>query len=118
MVYRFCVASDARNDDAYHDIENSLAYAAYLLERDPEAAMLLVNAALPAMVDAWYAQQGEYPPARDQMLRDLAERVPEIADVLRQALRVADARARVHSAQRLLALLRGQDEVAARERVS
>ncbi len=58
MVYRFCVASDARSDDAYDDSENSLAYAAYLLERDPDAAALLVNSVLPAMIDAWYAQSG------------------------------------------------------------
>ena len=114
MVYRFCVASDAGSYDAFQEAENSLAYAAYLLERDPDAAALEVNGALPAMVEAWYAQQGEYPPARDQMLRDLAERAPHIADALRLALRAPDARARVRSAERLLAVARSQEKVAVR----
>jgi hypothetical protein len=113
MVYRFCVSSDARNDDAFEDSENSLAYAVYLLERDSEAALLLLNSLLPVMVEAWYAQQGVYPPARDQMLRDLAEREPDIAASLRQALRAPDARARMRSAQHLLAVLRGQADAAA-----
>jgi hypothetical protein len=113
MVYRFCVASDARSDDAYEDSENGLAYAAYLLERDSDAAALVVNSLLPVMVDAWYAQQGAHPPARDQMLRDLAERAPDVAESLRQALRAPDARARIRSAQWLLAVLRGQADVAA-----
>ena len=55
MVYRFCVSSDAQSDDPYADFENSLIYAAYLWERDPKAAVLLVDRILPAMVEWWYA---------------------------------------------------------------
>lgn len=113
MVYRFCVSSDAQSDDPYADFENSLIYAAYLRERDPEAAAMLVDSLLPAMVESWYAQRGEYPPARDQLLRDLAERAPDIAELLRQALHMPDVRARLRAAQRLLARLRGELEVAA-----
>jgi len=112
MVYRFCVSSDAQSDDPYADFENSLNYAAYLRERDPEAAALLVDRMLPAMVESWYTERGEYPPARDQLLRDLAERAPDIAELLRQALRVADACARLRAAQWLLARLRGEREAA------
>jgi hypothetical protein len=113
MAYRFCVSSDAgSSDDAYDDFENSLAYAAYLLERDSDAAVLLVSSIVPAMIDGWFAERGEYPPARDQLLSDLAMRAPDIADLLRQALRLADARARLRAAQRLLAGLRGQSEAA------
>lgn len=107
MVYRYCVSSDARSFDVFEDSEGSLAYAAYLLERDPDSAALLVHGVLPAMINAWYAQQGDQPPARDQVLRDLAVRAPDIADLLRLALRALDARAKVCSAQRLLAALRG-----------
>ena len=114
MVYRFCVASDARSEDAYDDAENSLAYAAYLLERDPDAAALLVNSVLPVMIDAWYAQQGDYPPARDQVVGDLAARAPVVAEALRLALHASDVRARVRSAQHLLAVLRAQIEASAR----
>ena len=39
MVYRFCVSSDAQSDDLYADFENSLIYAAYLRERDPERVL-------------------------------------------------------------------------------
>ncbi|HEY1390923.1 MAG TPA: hypothetical protein VGF38_20475 [Ktedonobacterales bacterium] len=113
MVYRFCVSSDAQSDDPYADFENSLIYAAYLREREPEAAALLVDRMLPAMVDNWYAEQGEYPPARDQLLRDLAARAPDLAALLRHALRVADGGARLRAAQRLLARLRGEREAAA-----
>ena len=113
MVYRFCVSPDAQSDGPYADFENSLAYAAYLLERDPEAAALLVNSVAPAMVDNWYAERGEYPPARDQLLRDLAARAPDIAELLRQALRTPDVRAQLRAAQRLLARLRGELETAA-----
>jgi hypothetical protein len=113
MVYRFCVASDIHGDDAYYDAENCLAYAAYLLERDPDAAALLVNGVLPAMMDAWYGLRGLYPPARDQLLRDVSERAPELAERLRQALRAADAPERVHLARRLLAALRGDAEIVA-----
>ena len=67
----------------------------------------------PAMVESWYAQRGEYPPARGQLLRGLAERAPDIAKLLRQALRMPDVRARHRAAQRLLARLRGELEVAA-----
>jgi len=38
MVYRFCVSSDAKGDDPYAAFENSLIYAAYLLERLGERA--------------------------------------------------------------------------------
>ena len=113
MVYRFCVSSDAHGDDPYADFENSLNYAAYLRELDAEAAVLLVDRMLHAMVDEWYAQRGEYPPARDHLLRDLAERAPDIAEQLRQALRMPDVRARLRAAQRLLARLRGELEAAA-----
>lgn len=113
MVYRFCVSSGAHSDDPYADFENSLNYAAYLRERDPEAAALLVDRMLPAMVDEWYAQRGEYPPARDHLLRDLAERAPDIAELLRLALRMPDVRARLRAAQRLLARLRGELEAVA-----
>jgi hypothetical protein len=113
MVYRFCVSSDAQSDDPYADFENSLIYAAYLRERDPEAAAQLVDRMLPAMVECWYAEQGEYAPARDELLRDLAERAPDIAELLRQALRMPDVRARLRAAQRLLARLRGELEAAA-----
>jgi len=113
MVYRFCVSSDAQSDDPYADFENSLIYAAYLRERDPEAAALLVDRMLPAMVDNWYAQRGEYPPARDHLLRDMAARAPDLAELLRQALCMADIRARLRAAQRLLARLRGELEAAA-----
>src|SRR5690348_1493096 len=112
MVYRFCVSSDAQSDDPYADFENSLIYAAYLRERDPEAAALLVDRMLPAMVDNWYAQRGEYPPARDHLLRDMAARAPDLAELLRQALCMADIRARLRAAQRLLARLRGELEAA------
>jgi hypothetical protein len=113
MVYRFCVLSDAQGDDPYAAFENSLIYAAYLRERDPEAAALLVDRMLPAMVDNWYAEQGEYPPVRDHLLHDLAECAPDIAEVLRQAQRIPDVRARLRAAQRLLARLRGEREAAA-----
>lgn len=113
MVYRFCVSSDAQSDDSYADFENSLIYAAYLRERDPEAAALLADRMLPAMVECWYAERGEYPPARDQMLRDLAERAPDIAELLRLAPRMPDVRARLRVAQRLLARLRAEREAAA-----
>ena len=109
MVYRFCVASggyDEADMDVYDDAERGLAYAARVLARDPDAAALLVNGELPAMLDAWYARQGVYPPARDQLLRDLAERAPAIAESLRLALRAPDAPARILAAQRLLARLR------------
>lgn len=111
MVYRFCVASDACRDNAYDESANSLAYAAFLLERDADAAALLVNGALPAMIDAWYAQRGDYPPARDQVVSDLAARAPEVAEALRLALHASDVRARIRSAQHLLAVLRGRVEV-------
>ncbi|MGE5335780.1 MAG: hypothetical protein ACM3N4_13840 [Nitrososphaerota archaeon] len=114
MVYRFCVASDAYGADAYDDSERDLAYAAYLLKRDSDAASLLVNSILPALLNVWYAQQGAYPPARDQMLRDLGERAPDIAEHLRLALRAPDAYARIHAAQRLLDVLRGEARMAAR----
>ena len=113
MVYRFCVSPDAQSDDSYAVFENSLAYAAYLLERDHEAAALLLNRVVPAMVDNWYAERGEYPPARDQLPRELAARAPDIAELLRQALRMADVHARLRAAQRLLARLRGELEAAA-----
>jgi len=113
MVYRFCVSSDAKGDDPYAAFENSLIYAAYMLERDPEAAALLVDRMLPAMVDNWYAEQGEYPPAREHLLSDLAARAPDLSELLRQALRVSDAQARVRAAQWLLARLRGEREAAA-----
>jgi hypothetical protein len=113
MVYRFCVSSDAQCDDPYADFENSLIYAAYLRERDPEAASLLVDSMLPALVDSWYAQQREYPPARDQLLRDLALRAPDIAELMRQALRASAVDARLRVVRRLLLRLRGQLEVAA-----
>ena len=113
MVYRFCVASDAQSDDPYADFENSLIYAAYLRERDLEAAALLVDRMLPAMVDEWYAQHSKYPPARDHLLRDLAERAPDIAALLRQAQRMPDVRARLRAVQRLLARLHGELEAAA-----
>jgi hypothetical protein len=113
MVYRFCVAPEAQSDDPYADFENSLIYAAYLRERDPEAAAQLVDRMLPAMVEGWYAERGEHPPARDHLLRDLAERAPDIAELLRQALRMPDVRARLQAAQRLLARLRGELEAAA-----
>ena len=109
MVYRFCVASEGYNEadlDAYEDAEQSLAYAARVLKRDPDAAALLVNGELPAMLDVWYARQGVYPPVRDQLLRDLAERAPAVAESLRLALRAPDAPSRVLAAQRLLACLR------------
>lgn len=109
MVYQFCVASGGYNEadvDAYDDAEQSLAYAARMLARDPDAAALLVNGELPAMLDAWYAQRGVYPPARDQLLRDLAERAPTVAESLRLALRAPDAQSRILAAQRLLARLR------------
>ena len=112
MVYRFCVSSDAQSNDPYADFENSLIYAAYLRERDPEAAALLVDRMLPAMVDSWYAERGEHPPARDQLLSDLAERAPDIAKLLRQAQRMPDVRARLRAAQGLLARLRGEREAA------
>jgi hypothetical protein len=112
MVYRFCVSSDAQSDDPYADFENSLNYAAYLWERDPEAAALLVDRMLPAMVECWYAERGEYPPARDQLLHNLAARAPDIAELLRQALRMPDVRVRLRAAQRLLARLRGERESA------
>ncbi len=112
MVYRFCVSSDAHKDDLYADFENSLNYAAYLRERDPEAAALLVDRMLPAMVDEWYAQRGEYPPACGQLLHDLAARAPDIAELLRQASHMPDVRARLRAAQRLLARLRGEVEAA------
>lgn len=108
MVYRFCVASDAGSDDAFQESENSLAYAAFLLERDPDSAALMVNGVLPAMIDIWYAQQGNYRPARDQVIGDLAARAPQVAELLRLAVRALDARARVIAAQRLLAALRNQ----------
>ena len=107
MVYRFCVASDAWSDDAFSEVENSLAYAAYLLKCDPDAAALLLHGALPAMMDAWYGRQGAYPPPRDQLLRDLAERAPDVAASLRLALRAPDAPACMRAAQGLLAALRG-----------
>ncbi len=113
MMYRFCVSSDAQSDDPYADFENSLIYAAYLRERDPEAAALLVDRMLPAMVEGWYAERGEYPPVRDHLLRNLAERAPDIAELLRQALRMSAVGARLRAAQRLLARLRGEREVAA-----
>ncbi|HET8907623.1 MAG TPA: hypothetical protein VFN11_11730 [Ktedonobacterales bacterium] len=106
MVSRFCVVSDDYDYDAFDDVANSLAYAALLLRRDQDAAALLANSALPAMIDAWYARQGDYLPARDQVLRDLGERAPHVAEHLRLALRASNADARVHSAQQLLALLR------------
>ena len=112
MMYRFCVSSDAQSDDPYADFENSLIYAAYLRERDPEAAALLVDRMLPAMVECWYAQRGEHSPACDQLLRDLAERAPDIAGLLRQAPRMPDVSARLRAAQRLLARLRGELEAA------
>ena len=112
MVYRFCVSSDAQSDDPYAYFENSLIYAAYLRERDPEAAALLVDRMLPAMAESWYAERGEYPPARDQLLRDLAERAPDIAEPLRQASLVPDVRARLWAAQWVLARLRGELEAA------
>ncbi|HKW22810.1 MAG TPA: hypothetical protein VJO13_15595 [Ktedonobacterales bacterium] len=112
MVYRFCVSSDAQSDDPYADFENSLNYAAYLRERDPEAAALLVDRMLPAMVESWYAERGEYPPARDQLLGHLAERAPDIAELVRQALRMPDVHARLRASQRLLARLRGELEAA------
>jgi hypothetical protein len=116
MVYRFCVASEGYDVDvdAYDDAERGLAYAARMLARDPDAAALLVNGELPAMMDAWYARQSVYPPARDQLLRDLAERAPAIAESLRLALRAPDAQSRVLAAQRLLAQIRGSAVVAAR----
>ena len=110
MVYRFCVSSDAQSDDPYADFENSLIYAAYLRERDPEAAALLIDRMLPAMVECWYAEQGEYAPACDELLRDLAERAPDIADLLRQAPHVPDVGARLRAAQWLFARLRGELE--------
>ncbi|HKW22070.1 MAG TPA: hypothetical protein VJO13_11875, partial [Ktedonobacterales bacterium] len=76
------------------------------------AAALLVDRILLAMVESWYAERGEYSPARDQLLRDLAERAPDIAELLCQALHVADARARLRAAQQLLAALRGEREAA------
>lgn len=112
MVYRFCVSPDAHSDDPYADFENSLIYAAYLRERDPEAAALLVDRMLPAMVECWYAERGEYPPASDQLLHDLAERAPDIADLLRQASHMPDVGMRLRAAQRLLARLRGELEAA------
>ena len=114
MVYRFCVASDAYNADAFQEVECDLAYAARLLERDPDAAALLVNSVLPALINAWYWRQGDYPPARDQVLHDLAARAPDVAESLRLALRAGDAHQRLAAARRLLACVRGQAEVAAR----
>ena len=114
MVYRFCVASDAYNADPFQEAESSLAYAARLLERDPDAAALLVNSVLPALIDAWYGRQGDYPPARDQLLRDLAERAPDVAESLRLALRASGSHERVAAAKHLLACARGQAELAAR----
>ena len=115
MVYRFCVASEGYDElDAYEDAERSLAYAERVLARDPDAAALLVNGELPAMLNAWYARQGVYPPARDQLLRDLAERAPAIAESLRLALRAPDACARLVAAQRLLAHLRDPAPMASR----
>ncbi len=113
MVYRYCVSSHSQSDDAYDDFENSLVYAAYLLERDPDAAALLLSSVLPAMAEGWYAERGMYPPARAQLLRDLAARAPAIADLLRQALHAPDARARHRAAERLLAELRGGEAEAA-----
>jgi hypothetical protein len=104
--YQFCVSSDAHNDDVFAAYEGSLAYAAYLLERDPDAAALLVNAQLSAMIHEWYAQQGHHPPASDQILRDLAERAPALAEQLRVAVRAVDVRERLRSAERLLGMLR------------
>jgi hypothetical protein len=110
MVSRFCVVADDYDQDAFADAANSLAYAALLLQRDQDAAALLANSALPAMINAWYARQGNYPPARDQVLRDLGERAPHVAEQLRLALRASNADARIRSAQQLLALLREDAE--------
>jgi hypothetical protein len=110
MVSRFCVVSDDYDQDAFDDAANSLAYAAFLLKRDPDVAALLANSALPAMMSVWYARQGGYAPARDQVLRDLGERAPHVAEQLRLALRASDAEARVRSAQDLLDLLQRDGE--------
>jgi hypothetical protein len=46
------------------------------------------------------------------LLRNLAARAPDIAELLRQALRMPDVRVRLRAAQRLLARLRGERESA------
>ena len=62
------------------------------------------------MIECWYAQQGDYPPARDQLLRDLAARAPD--SLSRSGWRFVHPMSACDSgsAQRLLARLRGQRE--------
>jgi hypothetical protein len=93
-------------NDQWLALSERLAVAAERIERDPDAAALLLDGYLYAMLRAWYEEHGWPVPANDKLLDDLDQQAPDLARRVRLALRAPDVAARLGHCRQLLALLR------------
>lgn len=83
-------------------LEADVARAAGLLERDPDAAALLLDGVLRRVGAGWFLARGLAVPPPERLLERLAERDAPLAWRLRLALRAPDARARLIAARQCL----------------
>lgn len=77
------------------ELDDGLNAAAALIERDPDAAALLLDGISWRVAQAWYAGRGLRSPLAAHLLGDLERQAPSIAWRLRLALRAPDVRARL-----------------------
>ncbi len=85
-------------------LHEELAHVAKLLERDPDAAALLLDGVLRQIGAEWFLARAYAVPPANELLGRLAEMDAAFAWRLRLALRAPDARARYVAAQQCLNL--------------
>ncbi len=83
-------------------LEDELGVAADVIERDPDAAAIVLDGWLRRLVCAWYEAHSFWPPVAGNLLMDLERRAPELAWRVRLALRASDASARIAHARQLV----------------